>query len=360
MKIGPCLATLLIASQKAACECLHVPPASNLPRTTSSLWAWVLELSPLQSTFQRCRIRPRWRDSTPPYRWAEWLSRKRSAAWLRCWPMAEPAMSLQQRFSPTAASCRAVQDCNGSTSMATNYDVIIIGSGAGGGTLARSLAATGKRILILERGDWLKREALNWDPKAVFVDNRYISPDTWYDCDGKPFQPQTHYFVGAPPKCTARPYTVCDGRTSANCTTTTDSRRPGLSATMTWSPFTHRPSRCIRCTASAVWTRPNPRRVHHIPIHPYPMSRACRSSSTTCMSQVFTLFPPPAESCSTKRIWPIAHAFAARLAMGFPAWFMPNPTPKCLACVPPCSIPTSRSCGIPRSSSSTPVPTGDQ
>src|SRR5499427_8416034 len=84
--------------------------------------------------------------------------------------------------------------------MPNNYDVIIIGSGAGGGTLARSLAATGKRILILERGDWLKREALNWDPKAVFVDNRYISPDTWYDCDGKPFQPQVHYFVGGATK----------------------------------------------------------------------------------------------------------------------------------------------------------------
>src|SRR5215472_877490 len=59
--------------------------------------------------------------------------------------------------------------------MPSNYDVIIIGSGAGGGTLARQLAPTGKRILILERGDWLKREALNWDAKAVFVDNRYIS-----------------------------------------------------------------------------------------------------------------------------------------------------------------------------------------
>jgi choline dehydrogenase-like flavoprotein len=84
--------------------------------------------------------------------------------------------------------------------MAEHYDVIIIGSGAGGGTLARTLAPTGKRILILERGDWLKREALNWDAKAVFVDNRYISPDTWFDCKGKPFQPLVHYFVGGATK----------------------------------------------------------------------------------------------------------------------------------------------------------------
>src|SRR5262250_1192593 len=84
--------------------------------------------------------------------------------------------------------------------MPDNYDVIIIGSGAGGGTLARQLAPTGKRILILERSDWLKREALNWDPKAVFVDNRYISPDVWYDADGRAFQPQVHYFVGGATK----------------------------------------------------------------------------------------------------------------------------------------------------------------
>jgi choline dehydrogenase-like flavoprotein len=84
--------------------------------------------------------------------------------------------------------------------MPDRYDVIIIGSGAGGGTLARQLAPTGKRILILERGDWLKREALNWDAKAVFVDNRYISPDVWYDADGRPFQPQIHYFVGGATK----------------------------------------------------------------------------------------------------------------------------------------------------------------
>lgn len=81
-----------------------------------------------------------------------------------------------------------------------NYDVIIIGSGAGGGTLARHLAPSGKRILILERGDWLKRELKNWDASAVFVDNRYISPDKWYDSKGKAFQPQVHYFVGGATK----------------------------------------------------------------------------------------------------------------------------------------------------------------
>jgi choline dehydrogenase-like flavoprotein len=84
--------------------------------------------------------------------------------------------------------------------MDKRFDVIIIGSGAGGGTLARQLAPSGKNILILERGDWLKREVENWDATAVFVHNRYVSPDTWYDRDGKPFQPQVHYFVGGATK----------------------------------------------------------------------------------------------------------------------------------------------------------------
>jgi choline dehydrogenase-like flavoprotein len=80
------------------------------------------------------------------------------------------------------------------------YDFIIIGSGAGGGTLARHLAPTGKKILLLERGDWLPREAKNWDVKAVFVDNRYISQETWHDKEGKAFNPQVHYFVGGATK----------------------------------------------------------------------------------------------------------------------------------------------------------------
>jgi len=81
-----------------------------------------------------------------------------------------------------------------------SYDVIIIGTGAGGGTLARHLAPSGKRVLLLERGDWLPRELENWLTGAVFVDNRYVSPDTWYDRDGTPFQPGVHYFVGGATK----------------------------------------------------------------------------------------------------------------------------------------------------------------
>ena len=81
-----------------------------------------------------------------------------------------------------------------------HYDVIIVGTGAGGGTLAAHLAPSGKRILLLERGDWLPREPQNWNTRNVFVENRYVSPDTWLDGEGRPFQPQVHYFVGGATK----------------------------------------------------------------------------------------------------------------------------------------------------------------
>jgi choline dehydrogenase-like flavoprotein len=82
----------------------------------------------------------------------------------------------------------------------SDYDVIVIGSGAGGGTLVHQLAPSGKRILLLERGDWLPREPQNWLAQDVFVDGRYQSEDTWYDKDGKKFAPQVHYFVGGATK----------------------------------------------------------------------------------------------------------------------------------------------------------------
>src|SRR5262245_28163550 len=84
--------------------------------------------------------------------------------------------------------------------MSDHYDVIIVGSGAGGGTLAHRLAPSGKRVLVLERGDWLPREVENWDAESVLGAHRYVSPETWYDSHGRPFQPQVHYFVGGATK----------------------------------------------------------------------------------------------------------------------------------------------------------------
>ncbi|WP_060902716.1 GMC oxidoreductase [Streptomyces europaeiscabiei] len=77
-----------------------------------------------------------------------------------------------------------------------HYDVIIIGTGAGGGTLAHRLAPTGKRVLILERGDYLPRERDNWVSTAVFVKGKYRAPEFWYDRHGNQFPPEVNYYVG--------------------------------------------------------------------------------------------------------------------------------------------------------------------
>src|ERR1700683_5038878 len=76
------------------------------------------------------------------------------------------------------------------------FDVIIIGTGAGGGTLAYRLAPSGKRILLLERGGYLPCEKDNWDSRAVFAESKYRAKETWYDRDGKPFYPGIQYYVG--------------------------------------------------------------------------------------------------------------------------------------------------------------------
>ncbi|MGK7912297.1 MAG: GMC oxidoreductase [Synechococcus sp.] len=76
------------------------------------------------------------------------------------------------------------------------YDVIIVGSGAGGGTLAQALAPTGKHILVLERGERMSLEDQNRADIDIFKGDRYRSPEQWYDETGEPFSPQANYAVG--------------------------------------------------------------------------------------------------------------------------------------------------------------------
>jgi choline dehydrogenase-like flavoprotein len=78
----------------------------------------------------------------------------------------------------------------------SHYDIAIIGTGAGGGTLAWALAPTGKRILLLERGDFVPREKDNWSARAVNLDGRYQTKETWRDADGNALHPHANYAVG--------------------------------------------------------------------------------------------------------------------------------------------------------------------
>jgi choline dehydrogenase-like flavoprotein len=82
-----------------------------------------------------------------------------------------------------------------------HFNVVIIGSGAGGGTLARHLVSDSNlKVLVLERGDWLPQEPQNWDAEEVMQKGRYLSKDLWLDKHGKAFQPGSHYFVGGATK----------------------------------------------------------------------------------------------------------------------------------------------------------------
>jgi choline dehydrogenase-like flavoprotein len=76
-----------------------------------------------------------------------------------------------------------------------HYDFIIIGTGAGGGTLAWKLAPSGKRILLIERGPFIRREKDNWNPRAVNVEGKYQAHETWRDKDGKDLHPHTNYWT---------------------------------------------------------------------------------------------------------------------------------------------------------------------
>ena len=107
-------------------------------------------------------------------------------------PSERPGPSLAISPLPAAAQLEVADGAH--------FDVVIIGSGAGGGTLARHLAPSGLKILVLERGDWLPQEPENWNAEEVFQKGRYISKDVWHDKHGKPFQPGSHYFVGGATK----------------------------------------------------------------------------------------------------------------------------------------------------------------
>ncbi|MGF1571120.1 MAG: GMC oxidoreductase [Nodosilinea sp.] len=77
-----------------------------------------------------------------------------------------------------------------------HYDIIIVGTGAGGGTLARKLAPSGKKVLLLERGDAMPLEEQNISDVDIFQKQRYHAPETWYDSVGEPFTPQAKYAIG--------------------------------------------------------------------------------------------------------------------------------------------------------------------
>ena len=77
-----------------------------------------------------------------------------------------------------------------------NPDVLIIGSGMGGATLAAALAPSGRRIVILERGERLADCPEARDPAAIFGRGFFKPKETWRDVSGEVLNPGNYAFVG--------------------------------------------------------------------------------------------------------------------------------------------------------------------
>ncbi len=143
--------------------------------------------------------------------------------------------------------------------MANDYDVIIIGSGAGGGTLAYRLAPSGLRVLLLERGDYVRREIENWDSREVFGKARYKTKEEWICKDGTVFHPGQHYYVGGQTKFYGailfrlRERDFGEVRHHGGVSPAWPSRTPTSSRT------TRRRSASTTCTAKRAPTRPRRR-----------------------------------------------------------------------------------------------------
>ena len=170
-----------------------------------------------------------------------------------------------------------------------HYDVIIIGTGAGGGTLAHRLAPTGKRVLLFERGDYLPRERDNWDSTAVFVKGKYRAPEFWYDKHGDEFPPEVNYYVGGNTKF----YGAALFRLRpAGLRRASPPRRhlPGVAdrSTTTWSRTTRRPSTSTWCTAATARTPPRGRPAPSTRTRRCSTSHASSSSATTWRSRACT------------------------------------------------------------------------
>ncbi len=212
--------------------------------------------------------------------------------------------------------------------MSERYDVIIVGSGAGGGALAHTLAPSGKRILLLERGDFLPREMENWDVAEVFERNRYVSNETWYDADDRPFQPQVHYFVGGATKLYGaalyrmRPQDLGEMRHVDGVSPAWPLGYDELEPYYTKAEWLYQ----VRGVQRG---GPHRGRMEQaVPSPPSPTSPGCSGSMTTSRPRAISRSTRPAASCSMRPTAPGAPAYAARGATATPAWCTRRRTPR--------------------------------
>ena len=291
---------------------------------------------------RRCTATPR---ASP----ARTASRRPGASWRRCstrrrrCTRTRRARGARRRPTRLLAGHGRWHDAVGG--VMSDYDVIVIGSGAGGGTLVRRLAPSGKRILLLERGDWLPREPQNWRPRDVFVDNRYVSPGHLVRRATTSRSSRRCTTASAAPRSsTARRCTACARRTSASCATTTASRRRGRSSYDELEPYYTRAEQLYQVHGAR---GEDPDRAAGQRALPVPgrraTSRASSSSPTTSRRPGTTRSTRPCGVHARRgRHARTARACAARPATASRAWCTRSPTPRCSACARRSSTPTSR------------------
>ena len=225
---------------------------------------------------------------------------------------------------------------------ADDFDVIIIGSGAGGGTLAGHLAPSGKKVLLLERGGWLPREIENWDAGEVFVKNRYVSADTWYDDKGKGFQPGIHYYVGGQTKFYgAALYRL--RREDFGELRHHDGISPAWPITYDeFEPYYTKAEQLYEVHGATARTRRSRRPARRTRSRPSPTSRGSSSFPTTSLGRAITRSMRRAAYDCWKATCRTVRASAARRATGSRRSCRPSPTRRSSASGPPSSTRMSR------------------
>ena len=197
-----------------------------------------------------------------------------------------------------------------------HYDVIIIGTGAGGGTLAHKLAPSGKKILLLERGGYLPREPENWDSREVFRKERYLDDELWYDKDGAAYKPHQQYFVGGNTKFYGAILFRLRERDFQEVQHYGGTSPAWPISYSDLEPYYARPRSCTSCTALPVRTRASRGARARFRIRPYRTSRGSSSSRTTSSAPGTIRFTCRSGSISTSLTPRRAVAFAATGSTG--------------------------------------------
>ena len=211
----------------------------------------------------------------------------------------------------------------------SDYDVIVIGSRRRRRHARPPPGAVGQADPAARARRLAAREPQNWLAQDVFVDGRYVSPDTWYYADLTPFAPQVHYYVGGATKL----YGAALYRLRERGLRRAPAPRRDLAGVADLlrghgAVLHARRSSCTRSTAPAARIRPTRRRALRTRS---PRSRTSRGSSscpTTSPRRACTRSTRRAGSCSTRATCPTASACAVRTATASRASCTPSRTPR--------------------------------